>query len=127
MEKELTTFLLTRIEHCKYRHFKIALKCEVFFCFVPVWRRCFGEDPCISIPDIKAMVMVLVPSTPQIGITGTERATIPAAELQAPHGVALFEEIHIISTVTRSDGTLNLGIFYSVFDMDVVYFYKHDH
>lgn len=76
---------------------------------VPVWCRCFGEDLCISIPDIKAVVMVLVPSEPQISITGTECVTIPAAELRAHLGVALFKEIHIISTVTRSDGTFSLG------------------
>lgn len=71
--------------------------------------QCFGEDKCISIVDIKALVMVLVPSEPQISITGTEHVTIPAAELQAPLGVALFKEIHIISTVTRSNGTFSLG------------------
>lgn len=74
-----------------------------------VWCRCFGEDKCISIVDIKALVMVLVPSEPQISITGTEHVTIPAAELRAPLGVALFKEIHIISTVTRSNGTFSLG------------------
>ncbi|XP_053351585.1 calsyntenin-2 [Clarias gariepinus] len=71
--------------------------------------QCFGEDSCISIPDIKAVVMVLVPSEPQISITGSEHMTIPAAELRAPLGVALFKEIHIISTVTRGDGTFSLG------------------
>lgn len=75
-----------------------------------MWCRCFGEDSCISIPDIKAVVMVLVPSEPQISITGSEHMTIPAAELQAPLGVALFKEIHIISTVTRGDGTFSLGM-----------------
>lgn len=74
-----------------------------------VWSRCFGEDLCISIPDIKAVVMVLVASEPQISITGTEHVTIPAAELRARLGLALFKEIHIISTVTRSDGTFSLG------------------
>ncbi|KAF7705853.1 calsyntenin-2 [Silurus meridionalis] len=71
--------------------------------------QCFGEDQCISIPDIKAGVMVLVPSEPQISITGTEHVTKPAAELQTPLGVPLFKEIRIISTVTRSDTTFNLG------------------
>ncbi|MCI4377931.1 hypothetical protein PGIGA_G00209110 [Pangasianodon gigas] len=71
--------------------------------------QCFGEDSCISIPNVKAVVMVLVPSEPQISITGTERVTIPAAELQASFGVALFKEIHIISTVIRSDGIFGLG------------------
>ncbi|KAK2860971.1 hypothetical protein Q7C36_005137 [Tachysurus vachellii] len=71
--------------------------------------QCFGEDSCISIPDIKTAVKVMVPSEPQIIITGTARVTIPAAELRAALGVALFKEIHIISTVTRSDGTFSLG------------------
>ncbi|TSO57296.1 Calsyntenin-2 [Bagarius yarrelli] len=71
--------------------------------------QCFGEDSSISIPDIKTAVMVLVPSEPQIIIAGTARVTIPAAELQAYPGVPLFEEIHILSTVTRSNGIFGLG------------------
>ncbi|GAA6106297.1 calsyntenin-2 [Tachysurus ichikawai] len=71
--------------------------------------QCFGEDSCISIPDIKTAVKVMVPSKPQIIITGTARVIIPAAELRATLGVALFKEIHIISTVTRSDATFSLG------------------
>ncbi|XP_062848908.1 calsyntenin-2-like [Trichomycterus rosablanca] len=71
--------------------------------------QCFGEDPCISIPDIKAVVMVMVPSKPQISITGAEQVTVPAAELQTSVGVALFKEIHIISTVIKSDGTVSSG------------------
>lgn len=88
-----------------------ALKCKPLprVPFLSVRCRCFGDDSCISIPDIKAEVMVLVPSEPQISITGAELVTIPAAELRAPLGVALFKEIHIISTVTRSDGTIGLG------------------
>lgn len=81
----------------------------VTWVFVSVSCRCFGEDLCISIPDIKTVVMVMVPSKPQISITGTEHVTIPAAELQTPLGAALFKEIHIISTVIRSDGTFNSG------------------
>uniref|UniRef100_A0A8C1DDJ7 Calsyntenin-2 n=1 Tax=Cyprinus carpio carpio TaxID=630221 RepID=A0A8C1DDJ7_CYPCA len=68
--------------------------------------QCFGEDTCISIPDIKAMVMVLPPSEPRITIAGVERLVWPAAQLRAPFGVALFKDIHIISTVTKTDATL---------------------
>uniref|UniRef100_A0A8C1J8Y7 Calsyntenin-2 n=1 Tax=Cyprinus carpio TaxID=7962 RepID=A0A8C1J8Y7_CYPCA len=35
--------------------------------------QCFGEDTCISIPDIKAMVMVLPPSEPRITIAGVDQ------------------------------------------------------
>lgn len=96
------------IEHCNNGHFKSALKSSVRLS-LSVWCRCFGEDLCISIPEIKAAVMVMVPSEPQISITGTERVTKPAAELRALFGVALFKEIHIISTVSRSNGTFSLG------------------
>uniref|UniRef100_A0A8C2IA44 Calsyntenin-2 n=1 Tax=Cyprinus carpio TaxID=7962 RepID=A0A8C2IA44_CYPCA len=65
--------------------------------------QCFGEDTCISIPDIRAMVMVLPPSEPRITIAGVERLVWPAAQLRAPVGVALFKDIHIISTVTKTD------------------------
>uniref|UniRef100_A0A8C2I947 Calsyntenin-2 n=1 Tax=Cyprinus carpio TaxID=7962 RepID=A0A8C2I947_CYPCA len=68
--------------------------------------QCFGEDTCISIPDIRAMVMVLPPSEPRITIAGVERLVWPAAQLRAPVGVALFKDIHIISTVTKTDATL---------------------
>uniref|UniRef100_A0A672KBS4 Calsyntenin-2 n=1 Tax=Sinocyclocheilus grahami TaxID=75366 RepID=A0A672KBS4_SINGR len=67
--------------------------------------QCFGEDTCISIPDIKAMVMVLPPSEPRITIAGVERLVWPAAQLRAPVGVALFKDIHII---TRRPGVLEL-------------------
>uniref|UniRef100_A0A672KFT8 Cadherin domain-containing protein n=1 Tax=Sinocyclocheilus grahami TaxID=75366 RepID=A0A672KFT8_SINGR len=71
--------------------------------------QCFGEDTCISIPDIKAMVMVLPPSEPRITIAGVERLVWPAAQLRAPVGVALFKDIHIISTVTKTDATLSIA------------------
>ncbi|XP_061774858.1 calsyntenin-2-like [Nerophis ophidion] len=65
--------------------------------------QCFGEDTCITIPDIEAVVMVLQPSEPRITITGLKRHSLPASDLRAPGGVALFQELHIISTVTRVD------------------------
>ncbi|XP_036393372.1 calsyntenin-2-like [Megalops cyprinoides] len=65
--------------------------------------QCFGEDTCISIPDIEAVVMVLQPSEPRITITGTERLVRPAADLRSPAGLPLFQDLHIISTVTKND------------------------
>uniref|UniRef100_A0A3Q3KAR2 Calsyntenin-2 n=1 Tax=Monopterus albus TaxID=43700 RepID=A0A3Q3KAR2_MONAL len=67
--------------------------------------QCFGEDTCITIPDIDAVVMVLQPSEPRITITGVERLSWPASDLRAAGGVALFHDLHIISTVTRTDIT----------------------
>lgn len=67
--------------------------------------RCFGEDTCITIPDIDAVVMVLQPSEPRITITGVERLSWPASDLRVPEGIALFQDLHIISTVTRTDST----------------------
>ncbi|KAJ8410929.1 hypothetical protein AAFF_G00188860 [Aldrovandia affinis] len=65
--------------------------------------QCFGEDTCISIPDIEAVVMVLQPSEPRITIAGTERLIRPAADLRGPLGLLLFQDLHIISTVTKND------------------------
>uniref|UniRef100_A0A672H7H8 Calsyntenin-2 n=1 Tax=Salarias fasciatus TaxID=181472 RepID=A0A672H7H8_SALFA len=63
--------------------------------------QCFGEDTCITIPDIDAVVMVLQPSEPRITISGVERVSRPASDFRAPGGVVLFQELHIVSTVTR--------------------------
>lgn len=65
--------------------------------------RCFGEDTCLSIPDIKAVVMVLPPSEPRITITGSNRLVRPAGDLRGPLGVAPFKELHITSTVMKGD------------------------
>uniref|UniRef100_A0A8C4NTI3 Calsyntenin-2 n=1 Tax=Dicentrarchus labrax TaxID=13489 RepID=A0A8C4NTI3_DICLA len=65
--------------------------------------QCFGEDTCITIPDIDAVVMVLQPSEPRITITGLERLNRPVSDLGASGGIALFQDLHIISTVTRAD------------------------
>ncbi|XP_077579385.1 calsyntenin-2-like isoform X1 [Stigmatopora nigra] len=64
--------------------------------------QCFGEDTCITIPDIEAVVMVLQPSEPRITITGMERQSHPASDLRA-QGVALFRQLHIISSVNTGD------------------------
>lgn len=66
--------------------------------------RCFGEDSCLSVPDIKAVVMVLPPSEPKITITGSNRLVRPASDLRAPPGVAPFKELRITSTVMKGDG-----------------------
>uniref|UniRef100_A0A8B9GUR3 Si:ch211-276c2.2 n=1 Tax=Astyanax mexicanus TaxID=7994 RepID=A0A8B9GUR3_ASTMX len=60
---------------------------------------CFGEDVCISIPDIEAVVMVMQPSEPRITITGAEQLNTPASDLAA--GLSLFRDLHIVSTVTK--------------------------
>uniref|UniRef100_A0AAR2LKT0 Calsyntenin-2 n=1 Tax=Pygocentrus nattereri TaxID=42514 RepID=A0AAR2LKT0_PYGNA len=64
--------------------------------------QCFGEDVCISIPDIEAIVMVMQPSEPRITITGAEQLNMPASDLAL--GLLLFRDLHIFSTVTKSDG-----------------------
>lgn len=71
--------------------------------FTSLISRCFGEDTCITIPDIDAVVMVLQPSEPRITITGVERLSRPASDLGVSGGIALFQDLHIISTVTRAD------------------------
>ncbi|KTG46751.1 hypothetical protein cypCar_00037527 [Cyprinus carpio] len=63
--------------------------------------QCFGEDVCISVPDIEAVVMVMQPSEPRIIITGAEHLTVPASNLAL--GLSLFRDLHIISTVTNTD------------------------
>lgn len=70
-----------------------------------IFSRCFGEDTCITIPDIDAVVMVLQPSEPRITISGVERLTRPASDLKATGGIVLFQDLHIVSTVTKADTT----------------------
>uniref|UniRef100_A0A665UZ72 Calsyntenin-2 n=1 Tax=Echeneis naucrates TaxID=173247 RepID=A0A665UZ72_ECHNA len=65
--------------------------------------QCFGEDTCLAIPDIKAVVMVLPPSEPRITITGSNRLIRPAGDVQGQQGVAPFKELHITSTVMKGD------------------------
>ncbi|XP_060753661.1 calsyntenin-2, partial [Neoarius graeffei] len=65
--------------------------------------QCFGEDVCISVPDIDAVVMVMQPSEPRITITGAEHLSIPASDLAL--GLSLFRDLHISSTVMKSDQT----------------------
>uniref|UniRef100_A0A8C6SW70 Calsyntenin-2 n=1 Tax=Neogobius melanostomus TaxID=47308 RepID=A0A8C6SW70_9GOBI len=65
--------------------------------------QCFGEDSCLSIPDVKAVVMVMPPSEPRITISGSKRLVRPASDLRSQLGVAPFKEVHITSTVIRGD------------------------
>uniref|UniRef100_A0A1A8SAS7 Calsyntenin-2 n=1 Tax=Nothobranchius rachovii TaxID=451742 RepID=A0A1A8SAS7_9TELE len=65
--------------------------------------QCFGEETCLSIPDIRAVVMVLPPSEPRITITGLKQLIRPASDLRGPLGVAPFKELRITSTVMRGD------------------------
>ncbi|XP_043975574.1 calsyntenin-2-like isoform X2 [Gambusia affinis] len=67
--------------------------------------QCFGEDTCITIPSIEVVVMVLQPSEPRITISGVERLSQSASDFRAAGGIALFQDLHIISTVTRADTT----------------------
>uniref|UniRef100_A0A3Q2QZE1 Calsyntenin-2 n=1 Tax=Fundulus heteroclitus TaxID=8078 RepID=A0A3Q2QZE1_FUNHE len=67
--------------------------------------QCFGEDTCITIPSIDAVVMVLQPSEPRITISGVERLSQSASDFGEAGGIALFQDLHIVSTVTRADAT----------------------
>lgn len=50
-----------------------------------------------------AVVMVLQPSEPRITISGADRLIRPESDFAAPDGMALFQDLHIVSTVTRAD------------------------
>ncbi|XP_051944371.1 calsyntenin-2 isoform X1 [Hippocampus zosterae] len=65
---------------------------------------CFGENACLSVPDVKAVVVVQPPSEPRITITGSDRLVRAAVDLGAPPGVAPFKELYITSTVTKGFG-----------------------
>ncbi|NXH18512.1 CSTN2 protein, partial [Bucco capensis] len=65
--------------------------------------QCFGEDVCISIPDIEAYVMVFQANEPKITISGMDHFARPAAQFESERGVLLFPDIRIVSTVTRME------------------------
>ncbi|XP_006083822.1 calsyntenin-2 [Myotis lucifugus] len=65
--------------------------------------QCFGEDVCISIPDMDAYVMVLQAMEPQITLHGTDRLWRPAAQFQSARGVTLFPDIKIVSTFAKAE------------------------
>ncbi|XP_004712170.1 calsyntenin-2 [Echinops telfairi] len=65
--------------------------------------QCFGEDVCISIPDVDAYVMVLQAIEPHITLRGTERFWRPAAQFESARGVVLFPDIKIVSTFAKAE------------------------
>lgn len=70
--------------------------------------RCFGEDVCISIPDIDAYVMVFQANEPKITITGMDHFARPAAQFESERGVILLPDIRIVSTVTKMEYSADL-------------------
>nr|KAF6473688.1 calsyntenin 2 [Rousettus aegyptiacus] len=65
--------------------------------------QCFGEDVCISIPDMDTYVMVLQAIEPQITLRGTDRFWRPAAQFESARGVILFPDIRIVSTLAKAE------------------------
>ncbi|NXX29572.1 CSTN2 protein, partial [Nicator chloris] len=70
--------------------------------------QCFGEDVCISIPDIDAYVMVFQANEPKITITGMDHFARPAAQFESERGVILLPDIRIASTVTKMEHSVDL-------------------
>ncbi|NXP16959.1 CSTN2 protein, partial [Scytalopus superciliaris] len=70
--------------------------------------QCFGEDVCISIPDIDAYVMVFQANEPKITISGMDHFARPAAQFEGERGVILLPDIRIVSTVTKMEHPLDL-------------------
>ncbi|NXQ04370.1 CSTN2 protein, partial [Vidua macroura] len=70
--------------------------------------QCFGEDTCISIPDIDAYVMVFQANEPKITITGMDHFARPAAQFESERGVILLPDIRIVSTVTKMEHSVDL-------------------
>ncbi|XP_041272191.1 calsyntenin-2 [Onychostruthus taczanowskii] len=70
--------------------------------------QCFGEDVCISIPDIDAYVMVFQANEPKITITGMDHFARPAAQFESERGVILLPDIRIVSTVTKMEHSVDL-------------------
>lgn len=71
-----------------------------------IFFRCFGEDVCISIPDIDAYVMVFQANEPKITISGMDHFARPAAQFE--RGVILLPDIRIVSTVTKMEHPVDL-------------------
>ncbi|NWW95791.1 CSTN2 protein, partial [Rhynochetos jubatus] len=70
--------------------------------------QCFGEDVCISIPDIDAYVMVFQANEPRITISGMDHFARPAAQFESERGVILLPDIRIVSTVTKTEHAVDL-------------------
>lgn len=77
----------------------LTLQCHDISCFP----RCFGEDVCISVPDVDAFVMVLQAIEPQISLQGTDRLWRPAAQFESARGVTLFPDLKIVSTFAKAE------------------------
>ncbi|TSN03368.1 Calsyntenin-2 [Bagarius yarrelli] len=61
------------------------------------------QFPTAGARHLDTVVMVMQPSEPRITITGAEHLSIPASDLVL--GLSLFRDLHISSTVMRSDQT----------------------
>uniref|UniRef100_A0A8C6ZSM0 Calsyntenin-2 n=1 Tax=Nothoprocta perdicaria TaxID=30464 RepID=A0A8C6ZSM0_NOTPE len=70
--------------------------------------QCFGEDVCISIPDIDAYVMVFQANEPKITVSGMDHFARPAAQFETERGVTLLPDIRIVSTVTKMEYPVDL-------------------
>ncbi|XP_051483013.1 calsyntenin-2 isoform X2 [Apus apus] len=70
--------------------------------------QCFGEDVCISVPDIDAYVMVFRANEPRITISGMDHFARPAAQFESERGVVLLPDIRIVSTVTKMEHPVDL-------------------
>ncbi|XP_074733827.1 calsyntenin-2 [Strix uralensis] len=70
--------------------------------------QCFGEDVCISIPDIDAYVMVFQANEPKITISGMDHFARPAAQFESERGVILLPDVRIVSTVTKVEHPVDL-------------------
>lgn len=68
-----------------------------------IFFRCFGEDTCISIPDIDAYVMVLQAKEPKITMTGMDHFARPATQFEHERGVILLPDVRIVSTVSKME------------------------
>uniref|UniRef100_A0A6Q2ZDK4 Calsyntenin-2 n=1 Tax=Esox lucius TaxID=8010 RepID=A0A6Q2ZDK4_ESOLU len=100
---ESLTTAMTKVSYINSRQFPTAGLRRLH---ITTTVQCFGEDTCVSIPDIKAVVMVLPPSEPRITIAGSDRLVRPVSDLRRATGVAPFRELRITSTVTKGDGIL---------------------
>ncbi|XP_027954877.1 calsyntenin-2 [Eumetopias jubatus] len=65
--------------------------------------QCFGEDVCISVPDMDAYVMVLQAIEPQISLRGTDHLWRPTTQFESARGVTLFPDLKIVSTFAKAE------------------------
>ncbi|KAM8953834.1 calsyntenin-2 [Pelodytes ibericus] len=72
--------------------------------------QCFGEDVCITIPDIEAYIVILQANEPKITVSGMDHFARPASEFESGSGVSLLPDIKIISTVTKMEKRLDKSI-----------------